>query len=142
MLEVTPCDDLAELLVSTECVFVDHATTLKTPSGSPRLPDLRMVIVMDSRQPGMLHVDDVMQAGESRHQKELSELQGKLSSDDPINIQFTSVTAGVPSGNGRRHKSGAAGTRLCLLCSRGPQGTRRGPLCPTTTLSTTPTSLV
>lgn len=97
MLEVTPCDDLAELLVSTECVFVGHATTLKTPSGSPRLPDLRMVIVMDSRQPGMLHVDDVMQAGESRHQKELSELQGKLSSDDPINIQFTSVTAGVPS---------------------------------------------
>lgn len=65
---------------------------------SSRLPDLRMVIVMDSRQPGMLHVDDVMQAGESRHQKELSELQGKLSSDDPINIQFTSGTTGNPKG--------------------------------------------
>lgn len=93
---------------------------LRTLSGSPRLPDLRMVIVMDSRQPGMLHVDDVVQAGESRHQKELSKLQGKLSSDDPINIQFTSVTGGTPSGNGRRQKSGAAGTSLCLLCSTVP----------------------
>lgn len=115
---------------------------MKTLSGCPRLPDLRRVIVMDSRQPGMLHVDDVMQAGDSRHQRELSELQGKLSFDDPINIQFTSVTAGVPTGNGRRRKSGAAGTRLCLLCSRGPRGAQREPLCPTTTLSTTLSSLV
>lgn len=60
--------------------------------GSARLPDLRMVIVTDSRQPGMLHVDDVMQAGESRHHRELMDLQSKLSFDDPINIQFTSVT--------------------------------------------------
>lgn len=60
--------------------------------GSARLPDLRMVIVTDSRQPGMLHADDVMQAGESRHHKELMDLQSKLSFDDPINIQFTSVT--------------------------------------------------
>lgn len=31
---------------------------------------------------------------------------------------------------------------LCLLCSRGPRGTQREPLCPTTTLSTMPTSSV
>uniref|UniRef100_A0A3B4ULH7 Medium-chain acyl-CoA ligase ACSF2, mitochondrial n=1 Tax=Seriola dumerili TaxID=41447 RepID=A0A3B4ULH7_SERDU len=65
-----------------------------TPAGmvkSSRVPDLRMVIVTDSRQPGMLHVEDVMQAGESRHHKELMDLQSKLSFDDPINIQFTSV---------------------------------------------------
>lgn len=60
-----------------------------------RVPDLRMVIVTDSRQPGMLHVDDVMQAGESRHHKELMDLQSKLSFDDPINIQFTSVTFSI-----------------------------------------------
>ncbi|TNN71518.1 Acyl-CoA synthetase family member 2, mitochondrial [Liparis tanakae] len=64
-----------------------------TPEGmikSSRLPDLRMVIVTDSRQPGMLHVEDVMQAGESRHHNQLMDLQRKLSFDEPINIQFTS----------------------------------------------------
>lgn len=59
---------------------------------SARLPDLRMVIMTDSRQPGMLHLDDVMQAGESQHHRDLMALQSKLSADDPINIQFTSVT--------------------------------------------------
>uniref|UniRef100_A0A672IYZ6 Medium-chain acyl-CoA ligase ACSF2, mitochondrial n=1 Tax=Salarias fasciatus TaxID=181472 RepID=A0A672IYZ6_SALFA len=65
---------------------------------SSRLPDLRMVIVTDSRQPGMLHIDDVLQAGESRHVKELQELQSKLTAGDPINIQFTSGTTGKPKG--------------------------------------------
>ncbi|XP_041812376.1 medium-chain acyl-CoA ligase ACSF2, mitochondrial-like [Chelmon rostratus] len=72
-----------------------------TPAGmikSSRLPDLRMVIVTDSRQPGMLHVEDVMQAGESRHHRELMDLQSKLSFDEPINIQFTSGTTGNPKG--------------------------------------------
>ncbi|XP_068192292.1 medium-chain acyl-CoA ligase ACSF2, mitochondrial-like isoform X2 [Antennarius striatus] len=73
----------------------------KTPVGvvkSSRLPDLRMVIVTDSRQPGMLSVEDVMQAGESQHHKELMDLQTKLSCDDPISIQFTSGTTGKPKG--------------------------------------------
>ncbi|XP_068605828.1 medium-chain acyl-CoA ligase ACSF2, mitochondrial-like [Brachionichthys hirsutus] len=73
----------------------------KTPVGmikSSSLPDLRMVIVTDSRQPGMLSVEDVMQAGESRHHKQLMDLQTKLSCDDPINIQFTSGTTGKPKG--------------------------------------------
>ena len=56
-----------------------------------RLPDLRMVIVTDSRQTGTVHVEDVMQAGSRQHHQELQDLQTKLSFDDPINIQFTSV---------------------------------------------------
>lgn len=74
--------------------------------GLPRLPDLRMVIVTDSKQPGMLHVEDVIQAGESRHHRELMDLQSKLSFDDPINIQFTSVAISVLLGGRKWHKRG------------------------------------
>uniref|UniRef100_A0A8C6TUK2 Medium-chain acyl-CoA ligase ACSF2, mitochondrial n=1 Tax=Neogobius melanostomus TaxID=47308 RepID=A0A8C6TUK2_9GOBI len=76
------------------CPEID--TSPKGHIQSPRLPDLRMVIVMDSEEPGMLHFRDAMEAGESRHQKQLMDLQKKLSFDDPINIQFTSGTTGNP----------------------------------------------
>ncbi|KAK7939145.1 hypothetical protein WMY93_002471 [Mugilogobius chulae] len=59
-------------------------TSLKGHIQSSRLPDLRMVIVMDSVEPGMLHFQDVMKAGESRHHKELMDLQSKLTFDDPL----------------------------------------------------------
>ncbi|XP_053197652.1 medium-chain acyl-CoA ligase ACSF2, mitochondrial [Scomber japonicus] len=65
---------------------------------SARLPDLRSVIVLDRRQPGMHHFEDVMQAGSSQYVKQLQDLQKKISFDDPINIQFTSGTTGAPKG--------------------------------------------
>lgn len=65
---------------------------------SARLPDLRSVIVLDSRQPGMLHFDDLMEAGSSQYVQQLQDLQRKISNDDPINIQFTSGTTGAPKG--------------------------------------------
>lgn len=65
---------------------------------SKRLPDLHSVIVLDSRQPGMYHFDDIMQAGDSKHKQELQDIQKTLSFSDPINIQFTSGTTGAPKG--------------------------------------------
>lgn len=56
-----------------------------------RLPDLRSVIVLDSRHSGMFNFEDLMQAGSSQYVQQLEALQKKLSCDDPINIQFTSV---------------------------------------------------
>ncbi|CAL8382201.1 unnamed protein product [Gadus morhua 'NCC'] len=65
---------------------------------SAKLPHLRSVIVTDSRHPGMFHVDDVRQAAGSEHTRLLQDLQRKLCVDDPINIQFTSGTTGMPKG--------------------------------------------
>uniref|UniRef100_A0A673HWR0 Medium-chain acyl-CoA ligase ACSF2, mitochondrial n=1 Tax=Sinocyclocheilus rhinocerous TaxID=307959 RepID=A0A673HWR0_9TELE len=79
------CDMLRQL-----CPEMETAS----PGGikSSRLPDLHTVIVTDSQQPGALHLKDVMQAGSSQHYQQLQDLQKKLSCDDPINIQFTSVS--------------------------------------------------
>ncbi|XP_077590425.1 medium-chain acyl-CoA ligase ACSF2, mitochondrial-like [Stigmatopora nigra] len=78
------------------CPEMDDATPGDIRSA--RLPHLRSVILTDGRQAGTLHVDDVFQAAESRHHRQLSELHAKLSCDDAINIQFTSGTTGDPKG--------------------------------------------
>ncbi len=61
-----------------------------------RLPDLRTVIRLgDGATPGMLPYADVLRFGEDSR---LAELAGTLQFDDPINIQFTSGTTGLPKG--------------------------------------------
>lgn len=66
---------------------------------SARLPDLRSVIVTADVAPsGMLAFPDVVDWGRDIPVETLDTQSGSLSPDDPINIQFTSGTTGLPKG--------------------------------------------
>ena len=64
-----------------------------------RLPDLRILVHLDpADQPGMLKFADVAARGGPAERDQLAELAGRLQFDDPVNIQFTSGTTGLPKG--------------------------------------------
>jgi fatty-acyl-CoA synthase len=66
---------------------------------SAKLPSLRIVIqIGDTPAPGAIAFDSVYRMGEAPHRAQLTELAGKLQFDEPINIQFTSGTTGLPKG--------------------------------------------
>ncbi len=64
-----------------------------------RLPHLRAVVCMsDQPRPGMLRFSDVHHAASEKERAALRGIEGGLDPDDPINIQFTSGTTGMPKG--------------------------------------------
>ncbi len=66
---------------------------------SRRLPTLAALIRIGSdEQRGFFRFDDILDAGGERHKAALEALAPKLQFDDPINIQFTSGTTGMPKG--------------------------------------------
>jgi fatty-acyl-CoA synthase len=63
-----------------------------------KLPTLRIVIQIGGHAPGTIAFEDVYTKGGASERKTLAELAGMLQFDDPINIQFTSGTTGLPKG--------------------------------------------
>ena len=74
------------------------ATALPGELQAKRLPALRSVIQIGGDAPGTFAFETVGQrGGEAEHQR-LKDLAALLQFDEPINIQFTSGTTGLPKG--------------------------------------------
>ena len=66
---------------------------------SERFPSLQFVIHLGSdNEEGMIRFRDLMDAGRPEDERRLSAIADTLQFDDPINIQFTSGTTGLPKG--------------------------------------------
>ena len=66
---------------------------------SEKLPSLEFVIRMgDGKSSGMLNFGDVCNQGTDADYARLADLEQTLKPSDPINIQFTSGTTGMPKG--------------------------------------------
>ncbi|XP_066986608.1 medium-chain acyl-CoA ligase ACSF2, mitochondrial-like [Macrobrachium rosenbergii] len=64
---------------------------------SNQLPYLkRVIIIADKQLRGAHKFQDVCNAGDSNHMREIEELSHKIQFDEPCNIQFTSGTTGQP----------------------------------------------
>jgi fatty-acyl-CoA synthase len=63
-----------------------------------RLPDLKAVIQIGDQAPGTFAFADIASMGGPAERQRLRDLEAVLQFDDPINIQFTSGTTGLPKG--------------------------------------------
>jgi fatty-acyl-CoA synthase len=84
-------------MINTLAPELRHARPGHLDAG--KLPALRAVIqIGDSHAPGTIPFDSVYAMGEAPQRAQLQELTKTLQFDEPINIQFTSGTTGLPKG--------------------------------------------
>jgi fatty-acyl-CoA synthase len=76
------------------------------PIKSDKLPDLEQVILIgESKRSGWSNLLDVEKSATDETCADVREIAQTLSADEPINIQFTSGTTGLPKGATLSHKN-------------------------------------
>ncbi|MCY7792670.1 AMP-binding protein [Bacillus haynesii] len=89
---------------------------------SERLPFLKNIILMgDTRHPGMYLWDDILKLSESESEKALDRRMERLKEHDVINMQYTSGTTGFPKGVMLTHSNlanNAANIAECMNLSK------------------------
>ena len=82
----------AALITATQFKGADYLAMIRTLTSEQRVPQLRTVIHLGDA------FAELAQRGGPAERAHLAELAGSLQFDDPINIQFTSGTTGLPKG--------------------------------------------
>ena len=87
------------LITATQFKNSDYLGMIRLLVEQGRLPKLRTVIHLgDGSEHGMISFADAASRGGAAERTHLEDVAGRLQFDDPINIQFTSGTTGLPKG--------------------------------------------
>ena len=87
------------LITATQFKNSDYLGMIRLLVEQGRLPKLRTVIHLgDGSEDGMISFADAASRGGAAELTHLEDVAGRFQFDDPINIQFTSGTTGLPKG--------------------------------------------